>query len=74
MDYSILLLNFVYAVGGVILALLFMIIGYKLFDSLTPFNTSEELSNNNTAVGIVIGSIFIGLGIAVGLVIGMGLN
>ncbi|MCK5165304.1 MAG: DUF350 domain-containing protein, partial [Desulfobacula sp.] len=45
-----------------------------LFDKLTPFDTSKQLSDNNIAVGIVVGSIFIGLGIAVGLVIGMGLN
>ena len=37
-------------------------------------DTANKLSDNNIAVGIVVGSIFIGLGIAVGLVIGMGLN
>lgn len=41
---------------------------------MTPFNTSKQLEENNIAVGIVVGSIFIGLGIAAGLVIGMGLN
>ena len=34
----------------------------------------EQLEDKNLAVGIVVGSIFIGLGIAIGLVIGMGLN
>jgi uncharacterized membrane protein YjfL (UPF0719 family) len=70
MELGILMANFVYAVFGVILTLL----GFKLFDRVTPFDTSKQLSDNNTAVGIVVGSIFIGLGIAVGLVIGMGLN
>ena len=51
-----------------------MTLGYKLFDRLTPFDTSRQLAEKNTAVGIVVGSIFIGLGIAIGLVIGMGLN
>ncbi len=74
MEYSITLLNFGYAVIGAIMTLAFMMIGYKIFDKMTPFNTSKELSEKNVAVGIVVGSIFIGLGIAVGLVIGMGLN
>ena len=56
------------------LTLIFMVIGYKVFDKMTPFSTSKQLTEKNIAVGIVVGSIFIGLGIAVGLVIGMGLN
>ncbi|NOX35333.1 MAG: DUF350 domain-containing protein [Deltaproteobacteria bacterium] len=74
MELGIIMANFVYAVFGVILTLIFMLLGFKLFDRVTPFDTSKQLSENNTAVGIVVGSIFIGLGIAVGLVIGMGLN
>ncbi|MCK4728661.1 MAG: DUF350 domain-containing protein [Desulfobacterales bacterium] len=74
MELSITLLNFGYATVGAILTLLFMLIGYKIFDKMTPFNTSKELGEKNVAVGIVVGSIFIGLGIAVGLVIGLGLN
>ena len=49
-------------------------LGFKMFDRVTPFDTSRELAANNIAIGIVVGSIFIGLGIAVGLVMGMGLN
>ena len=74
METGIILANFLYAIFGVILTLVFMLLGFKLFDKFTPFDTSEQLSDNNIAVGIVVGSIFIGLGIAVGLVIGMGLN
>ncbi len=74
MEISIILLNLGYATFGAILTLLFMGIGYKIFDKMTPFDTSRQLEEKNVAVGIVIGSIFIGLGIAVGLVIGMGLN
>ncbi len=74
MEPGILIANFVYAVFGVILTLIFMLLGFKLFDRVTPFDTSKQLSENNTAVGLVVGSIFIGLGIAIGLVIGMGLN
>ncbi len=74
MELSITLLNFGYAIIGAILTLLFMVLGYKIFDKMTPFDTSKQLAEKNVAVGIVVGSIFVGLGIAVGLVIGMGLN
>ena len=74
MQISIILINFLYALGGASLTILFMLLGYKIFDKITPFNTAEELAKKNTAVGIVVGSIFIGMGIAIGLVIGMGLN
>lgn len=74
MELSIALLNFSYAIFGALLTLGFMAAGYKLFDKMTLFDTSKELSENNTAVGLVIGSIFIGLGIAIGLVVGLGLN
>jgi len=74
MELSITLLNFCYAILGAVLTLIFMVIGYKVFDKMTPFDTSKQLAEKNIAVGIVVGSIFIGLGMAVGLVIGMGLN
>jgi uncharacterized membrane protein YjfL (UPF0719 family) len=74
MELNIALLNLVYAIVGALLTLFFMIIGYQIFDKMTPFNTSKQLAEKNIAVGIVVGSVFIGLGIAVGLVIGMGLN
>ncbi len=74
MEWSITLLNFGYAIVGALLTLVFMMIGYKIFDKMTPFNTSEQLAQKNLAVGIVVGSIFVGLGIAIGLVVGMGLN
>lgn len=68
------LMNFVYAVAGAIATLVFMGLGYKLFDKMTPFNTHSQLESGNVAVGIVIGSIFISLGLAIGLVVGLGLN
>lgn len=74
METGIIVMNFLYAFVGVILTLVFMLIGFKLFDKITPFDTSKQLADNNVAVGIVVGSIFVGLGIAVGLVVGLGLN
>jgi uncharacterized membrane protein YjfL (UPF0719 family) len=73
-EFTIALLNFIYAVLGAVLTIIFMVIGYIVFDKVTPFDTSRQLADKNVAVGVVVGSIFIGLGVAVGLVIGMGLN
>ena len=74
MDMNILILNFAYAIGGSLITLVAMLAGYKLFDSITPFDTQAELAKGNQAVGTVVGAILIGLGIAVGLVVGLGLN
>jgi uncharacterized membrane protein YjfL (UPF0719 family) len=51
-----------------------MMVGYKIFDKMTPYKTHEALESGNVAVGIVVGSVFVGIGIAIGLVIGLGLN
>ena len=74
MDWSIIGMNFLYAALGTALTLTFMILGYWIFDVLNPLDINEELGKDNRAVGIVVAAIFVGLGIAVGLVIGMGLN
>ena len=74
MEWTITLINFIYATLGAALTIVFMVIGYMVFDKVTPFDTSRQLAEKNVAVGIVVGSIFVGLGMAVGLVIGMGLN
>ena len=39
-----------------------------------PFNPGAELHHGNVAVELVVGSICVTVGIAVGLVIGMGLK
>ena len=74
MQLQAMIINFIYAMFGGILTLLFMYLGYKWFDRITDFNTSNELAKDNRAVGLVVMGIFIGVGIAIGLVIGLGLN
>lgn len=74
MDWSIVGMNFLYATLGTGLTLTFMIFGYWIFDVLNPLDINAELGRDNRAVGLVVAAIFVGLGIAVGLVIGMGLN
>jgi len=74
MQFTAMIVNFIYTILGGILTLLFMYLGYKWFDKFTDFNTSNELAKDNRAVGLVVMGIFIGVGVAIGLVIGLGLN
>lgn len=74
MQIQAIIANFIYAVIGGFVTLFFMYIGYKLFDRITHFDTSEELGKGNKAVGMVVLGIFIGVGVAIGLVIGLALN
>ena len=67
-------LNFLYATMGGVMTLFFMWLGCKIFNHMLCFNISEELHSGNVAVGLMIMGIFIGIGVALGLVIGMGLN
>lgn len=68
------LLNFLYAAIGGFMTLFFMWLGCKIFNHMVCFNISEELHKGNNAVGLMIMGIFIGIGVALGLVIGLGLN
>lgn len=69
-----LILNFLYAGMGGFLAILFSYIAVKLFSHFMTFSVSQELGRGNIAVGLAVMGIFIGVGISLGLVIGMGLN
>lgn len=63
MDYTIILLNFLYALIG--LGMLFF--AYWIFDKMTPqLVFPDELKKGNIAVAIVIGALFIALGIIIG--------
>ncbi|HAB51031.1 MAG TPA: DUF350 domain-containing protein [Ignavibacteriales bacterium] len=67
MEWTIIGLNVLYAVIGVIL----MFLSYKIFDLLSPeINFEVELKKGNIAVAIFIAAIFI----AIALIIGGSLN
>jgi len=69
-----LIIKIICVIFGPMWALFIMKFGYKMFDKLTPFDIAKELAtDDNVAVGIVVGSIFISLGIVTGLIIGMAL-
>jgi uncharacterized membrane protein YjfL (UPF0719 family) len=62
LDLSIIGLNFLYAVLGVVL----MFVAYKAIDKLTPeVNFPEELRKGNLAVGLFVAAIFISVAIVV---------
>ena len=63
MEWKIIVLNFVYAVLGVVL----MYISYRVIDRLTPqVDFAEELKKGNIAVGIFIAAIFLSIAIIIG--------
>ncbi|MCG6937067.1 MAG: DUF350 domain-containing protein [Gammaproteobacteria bacterium] len=68
------LLNFVYVILGGLLTLVFMKISCIVFNRMVNFNISEELAKGNIAVGLMVMGLFIGIGIALGMVIGLGLS
>ncbi len=67
-------LNFLYVILGGVLTLLFMKLGCSMFNKIVNFNISDELGKGNIAVGLMVMGLFIGVGIALGLVIGLGLS
>ncbi|MEY3283776.1 MAG: DUF350 domain-containing protein [Acidobacteriota bacterium] len=63
MDLSIIVLNFVYAVLGVVL----MYVSYRVIDHLMPqVDFSVELRNGNVAVAIFVAALFISIAIIIG--------
>ena len=70
----IMIRNFIYAILGVIVGIFSSLGTYKLFNKTTRFDIPSELEKGNLAVGIVVGGIFIMIGLIVGLIIGMSLN
>ena len=62
MEWSIIGINFLYALLGVVL----MYVSYKFFDLVTPrLNFDEELKKGNIAVAIFIAALFISIAIIV---------
>lgn len=66
--------NFIYAIFGVIVGMISSIGTYMLINKTTHFDIPNELEKGNLAVGVVVGGIFIMIGLIVGLIVGMSLN
>lgn len=70
----IMIRNFLYAISGVFVGVISSVLTYKLINKTTLFDIPKELEKGNLAVGVVVGGIFIMIGLIVGLIIGMSLN
>jgi putative membrane protein len=67
MNLSVVGLNFLYAIGGVVI----MWVSYRVIDKLTPeVDFPSELRKGNVAVAIFIAALFI----SIALIIGRALN
>jgi uncharacterized membrane protein YjfL (UPF0719 family) len=63
MEWSIIGMNFLYAILGVVL----MYVSYRAFDKLTPeVNFAEELKKGNLATAIFIAALFLAIAIIIG--------
>lgn len=72
--FNPILLNFIYVILGGFLTISFMKLGCRSFNKIVSFDISDELAKGNIAVGLMVSGMFVGIGIATGLVIGLGLN
>jgi uncharacterized membrane protein YjfL (UPF0719 family) len=67
MQLSVIAINILYAVIGVVL----MYVSYRLIDRLTPeVDFPAELQRGNVAVAIFIGAIFVSIALIIGKALG----
>ena len=63
MEWSIIGMNFLYAVLGVVL----MFVSYRVIDHLSPkIDFAEELRRGNLAVGLFVAALFIAIAMVIG--------
>lgn len=72
--FSMMAVNGTYAALCIVLGIIAMVVGYKIFDKLTPFTTADELKNGNIAVAIFNGAIVLGVAVCSGIIIGLACN
>ena len=54
-----------------VVGLIVLLVGYKLFDVMTPFHLNEQISeDNNAAAGVAVAGLLIALGLIVAAAIG----
>lgn len=67
-------INLSYAVVCIVVGIIAMLVGYILFDKVTPYDTAKLLEKDPRAVGIFNGLIALGIGVCSGLIIGLSVN
>lgn len=69
-DHSIFMNEVISSIVFGIIGILLAALGYKVFDWITPFCLTKELAEDqNVSIGIVVGSIIIGVSIIVAVAI-----
>lgn len=71
---QVLIKNFIYALLGVLMAINLLLYAYQKLDSLTNFNTSDQLKNGNIAVGLMVCGLWIGIALLIGFIFGYAMN
>jgi len=66
MQWTVVGMNIVYAVFGVIL----MFISIRVFDRLTKLDLEEELQKGNIAVGIFVAALFLSIALIISRALG----
>ena len=67
-------INLTYSIVCITVGIIAMVVGYKVFDKITPFDTAKILEKDPRAVGIFYGLIALGISVCSGLIIGMSCN
>lgn len=66
MDWTLRIMEFVSSIVYVTLGMIVFGIGFSLINKLVPFSIQKEIEDDqNTALGIIIGSVIIGLAIII---------
>ncbi len=60
----------IYSVAFGVLGIVLLLLGFKLFELVTPkLDVEHKLQEGNLAVAIVVGSLFVAIGLIVGIAI-----
>ena len=70
-DYGLLAVQILESIIYSIIGLIVLIVGYKIFDLVTPYDLNYQIAeDNNTAAGIAVAGILIAQGLIVAAAIG----
>lgn len=70
----LMLINILYATVSIGIGIAAMRIAYKIFDSITSFDTEKIIEQSPLGVANTVAAIILGAGICSGLIIGMATN
>jgi len=60
-DFMLALKSYAYGSGWLVISILFAIVGFKLFDKLSPIDFKQQIENQNVAFALMMGLFLLGL-------------